>query len=30
LKEIKDQLAKLVKTKKYSVDAGPILQMDND
>jgi hypothetical protein len=30
LKEIKDQLAKLVKTKKYSVDAGPALQMENE
>lgn len=30
LEEIKTELTKLVKTKKYSVDAGPALQMGND
>lgn len=30
LEEIKTELTKLVKTKKYSVDAGPALQMGNE
>ena len=30
LEEIKTELTKLVKAKKYSVDAGPALQMGND
>lgn len=30
LEEIKTELTKLVKAKKYSVDAGPALQMENE
>jgi thiol-disulfide isomerase/thioredoxin len=30
LEEIKTQLTKLLKSKKYSVDAGPALQMENE
>jgi hypothetical protein len=30
LEEIKTELTKLVKAKKYSVDAGPALQMGNE